>query len=78
MAQTSAERQRAFRARRLDDSTRLDVMLGAHAAAALDRLARHRGHSKRQVLEALLAEADSATIEGLQGADALGHYLRAR
>lgn len=67
MAQTAAQRQQAFRQRRLTDGTdvRLDVMVSATTAAALQRLARHQGLSQRAMLERLLADAEQTVIATL-------------
>lgn len=60
---TAAERQRAYRARRVDanqgDSDyRLNTWITSQASFALDRLAAHHGVSKRAMLERLILAAD--------------------
>lgn len=74
MAQSAAERQRAYRQRRLTDGTdvRLDVMVSATTAAALQRLARHQGLSQRATLEQVLAQAEAAAIAGMH--DTAGYF----
>jgi hypothetical protein len=71
---TAAERQRAYRQRKIADGTdsRLDVVVSASAAAALLRLARHHGISQRAMLEQVLAQAEQATVAGM--ADPSGYY----
>jgi hypothetical protein len=71
---TAAERQRAYRQRKIADGTdsRLDVVVSAGAAAALQRLARHHGISQRAMLELVLAQAEQATVADL--ADPSGYY----
>lgn len=68
MAKSSAERQREFRQRKLSEGTdvRLDVVVSASAAAALQRLARHHGLSQRATLEKVLADAEGATVAAMK------------
>lgn len=74
MGKTAAERQRAYRQRRIADGTdaRLDMVVSASAAAALQRLAAHQGISQRAMLEQVLAQAEQATLAGM--ADPAGYY----
>ncbi len=74
MGKSGAERQRAFRQRRIADGTdaRLDMVVSASAAAALQRLARHHGTSQRAMLEQVLAQAEQAVVAGI--ADPSGYY----
>jgi len=67
MAKTAAERQREFRQRKLTEGTdaRLDMVVSASAAAALQRLARHHGISQRAMLERVLADAEDSTLAGM-------------
>lgn len=67
MAQSAAERQRAYRQRKLTEGTdaRLDVVVSASAAAALQRLARHHGVTQRAMIEKVLADAEGATVAGM-------------
>ena len=60
-AMTAAERQRRYRERALKDPdgtllTRLQVMLGPHAAANLKRICQRGDMSKRQVVERAINE----------------------
>lgn len=65
MARSSRERQAEYRRRHLADGSdvRLNVVVSAHAAAALKRLARHRGVTQRAVLESLFIEAERYEAE---------------
>jgi hypothetical protein len=71
MAQTTAERQAAFRARRAtagDDGNgerRLDMWVTTEADLALARLARHYSVTKREMLERLVVRADAAIVRRL-------------
>jgi hypothetical protein len=61
MAVSNAERQRRYRERALKDPdgtllTRLQVMLGPHPAANLNRLCQKTGKSKREVVELAINE----------------------
>jgi hypothetical protein len=64
MAKTAAERQREYRARRPfagpdgNGERRLNTWVSTGAALALERLARHHGVTKRQMLEQLIEAAD--------------------
>ncbi len=78
MAQTNAQRQAAFRARHLKstDSTtqRVDVLIDAHAKAALKRLAVHRGATQWATLQMLIADAESALVDTLGKAAQTDYY----
>ncbi len=67
MAQTSAQRQAAYRQRRLQDGTdsRLNVLVSATAKAALERMAQHYGVTQREALERALREAEERTVSGI-------------
>lgn len=65
MGQTSAERQRAYRERHADGAERINALVSPHAKRTLQRLARHRRQTQRQVLESLLAEAEANTVDAL-------------
>ncbi|WP_440997649.1 RepB family protein [Arhodomonas sp. SL1] len=67
MAMSDAERQRAYRQRQLKEGTadRINMVVSAHAKAALARLARHRGETQRATLEAIISEAEGNTVEAL-------------
>ncbi|SFJ05140.1 ribbon-helix-helix protein, CopG family [Nitrosomonas sp. Nm34] len=61
MAKTSAERQREYRDRAFKDPfglnlTRVQVMLDAHPAANLRRMAKYTGKSKRELIEQAINE----------------------
>lgn len=72
MGRTAAERQRAYRQRRLVEGTdvRVDVLVSATTAAALQRLARHYGCNQRAVLERVLADAEASALAGVTDAAA--------
>jgi len=60
-AMTAAERQKRYRERALHDPdgallTRLQVMLGPHAAANLERICEQNGWTKRQAVEKAINE----------------------
>ena len=67
MPKSNAQRQAAYRARRPEGEgeRRLNTWLSSAADCALNRLAQHAGHSKREVLERLLLAADSAILQTL-------------
>ncbi len=61
MPMSAAERQRRYREKALRDPdgdllTRLQVMIGPHATANLERLVGKTGMSKRQVVEKAINE----------------------
>lgn len=72
MAMSAAERQRRYMQRHIADGsdTRVSVMLSAPADAALRRLAKHRGMTKRALLESLLLAAEDQTVLGLDDPNA--------
>lgn len=78
MAQTNAQRQAAFRARHLNstDSTtqRVDLLIDAHAKAALKRLALHRGSTQWETLQKLIADAESALVDTLDKTAQTDYY----
>jgi hypothetical protein len=69
MATTSAERQRAYRARRPcageNGERRLQTWVSTAAALALGRLARHAGMTRRAFLEKLVLDADQVTTRAM-------------
>jgi hypothetical protein len=71
MAQTTAQRQAAYRARRGtagkdgNGDRRLDMWISTEAELALARLARRYTTSKRQMLERLITRADDAIVRRL-------------
>lgn len=69
MTTTSAERQRAYRARRWlagdNGERRLQSWVSSGTDFALDRLARHLKTTRRAVLEKLILDADAAIGRGM-------------
>jgi hypothetical protein len=71
MAQTTAQRQAAYQARRAtagkegNGERRLDMWVSTEAELALARLARRCALTKRQMLERLIARADDAIVRRL-------------
>jgi hypothetical protein len=71
MAQTTAQRQAAWRARRAtagkdgNGERRLDMWISTEADLALARLARRYGVTKRQMLERFITRADDAIVRRL-------------
>lgn len=67
MAKTSAERQAAYRARKLSDESapceRLNLLIDLHAKRALERLSLCYGVTQKAMLEHLLADAERAAIK---------------
>jgi hypothetical protein len=62
MARSAAERQRAYRERRLGGgAARLDNIVSANAIAELGRLAQTRGVTRSQALEQIIAEAAASS-----------------
>ena len=85
---TASDRQRAYRRRVLrgqsgiatttedpgQGATRLDLYLSATAALTLDRLARHGGMSRAQVLGVLLSQAEAHVLKTMTD-DAQDDYI---
>jgi hypothetical protein len=71
MAQTTAQRQAAYRARRAtagkdgNGERRLDMWVSSEVDLALARLARRYAVTKRQMLERLIVRADDAIVRRL-------------
>ncbi len=70
MAQTNAQRQAAYRARRADagggqGDKRHNGWISTKADLALNRLARHHGLTRRAMLERLIQDADEAVGHGM-------------
>lgn len=71
MAQTTTQRQAAYRARRAtagkdgNGERRLDMWVSTEADVALARLAYRYGVTKRQMLERLIVRADGAIVRRL-------------
>ena len=67
MAQTTAERQAAYRARHLHDEggtgERLNVVIDLHAKRALERLASCYGVTQLAMLEQIIADAEREALK---------------
>ena len=67
MAQTTAERQAAYRARHLHDEggtgERLNVIINLHAKRALERLASCYGVTQLAMLERIIAAAEREVLK---------------
>ena len=67
MAQTTAERQAAYRARHLHDEggtgERLNVVINLHAKRALERLASCYGVTQLAMLEQIIAAAEREALK---------------
>lgn len=75
MAKSAAERQRAYRERRMDEgSTRLDFIVPAHTAAQLGRLAQQQGVTRSQALERIVSEAHRAMVEAMPEGERADFY----
>ena len=78
MAMTSAERQRSYRASRPsageNGERRLDMWVSTATTLNLSRVAAHRGETRIQVIERLLAEADRRATANMSEAT-LADYL---
>ncbi|MCX7205667.1 MAG: hypothetical protein NT086_06715 [Proteobacteria bacterium] len=81
-AQTTAQRQAAYRARRRElgaqgkpSDARLNVWLSYDAHAGLTRLAQHRGISQRELLETLLTSLDKETADQLDENQLDSYYV---
>ncbi len=64
MAKSAADRQREYRRRHLidGDAERLNTVVSVQAKRQLERLARHRATTQRDVLESLLASAERRAV----------------
>lgn len=67
MALSNADIQRRYRERQKqeDGGERLNTIISVSGKRRLERLARHYAVTQRAMLERLLAEAESATVDGL-------------
>lgn len=65
MAQTAADRQRAYRQRQEREryASRINTWISPEAGAALGRLSSCYGVTKREMLERLITEADQSIID---------------
>lgn len=80
MAQTTAQRQAAYRKRRPTAGTngerRLNTWISTGAALALKRLAAHYRMTQREVLERMLLSSEDEVLEMLRSNDdEFNHYL---
>lgn len=82
MIKSNKERQAAYRARRPfagedgNGERRVSMYVSTRAALALDRLARHHGVTKRQMMEQLLIAEDDKILAKLDlGTDAWNEYF---
>jgi hypothetical protein len=79
MAMSSAEKQHAYRERHLGvdgSKVRVELILDAHAAAQLRRLAGHRGLPVTAVVEQLAGRTERRALAGMAPAEER-RYLRA-
>jgi hypothetical protein len=82
MAKTAAERQREYRARRPfagpdgNGERRINTWVSTGAALALERLARHHGVTKRQMLEQLIEAADERIRKRIKSDAEWDEYFR--
>lgn len=68
MAKTAAERQREYREKRRfgrNNEHQLNAWISTESNLALERLAQHKGMTKRQIIERLLIDADTRAIAKL-------------
>ena len=65
MAMSNVERQRAYRERMKLEGARFSTIVSKHSAAALERLARHHGLSKKDMIEQLISDADEAVLKSM-------------
>jgi len=68
MAKTNAERQAAFKAKRIAgqvEERQLNTWISADAFFALRRMARHRGITRRAIIEELLRSADQEIADSM-------------
>lgn len=68
MAKTAAERQKEYRARRNEDEgdRRINTWVTSVTHFALNRLAKRRGVTRRQILEQMICDADEAILQSLE------------
>lgn len=75
MSKTPAERQATYRAKRPFAGTdnngerRINTWVNTGAALALERLARHNGVTKREMLERVLLAEDARVTAGMDEAE---------
>jgi len=68
MAKTAAQRQSEYRARRDDGDgdRRINTWVTSANDYALERLAKHHGATRRNMLEQLISSADTAILKSLE------------
>lgn len=81
MAMSAAERQAAYRRRRVlagqNGERRINTWVTTGAHLALERLAHHYGVTQREMLERLIMDADTDIIQGLDpDTSAWDEYMR--
>ncbi|MGA7325293.1 MAG: hypothetical protein WBX25_12590 [Rhodomicrobium sp.] len=77
MPLTSAEKQRAYRARHLGvDGTkvRLQLLISLECEAQIKLLAAHHGYSITRMVEVLAAEAENALLDKLPPGEQQAYY----
>ncbi len=81
MSKSNAERQAEYRRKHLHDPEgkleRINALVSLQAKRQLERLASYYGVTKREVLESLLAQAESTALDALP-ADQHGAYYDKR
>lgn len=80
MANDTAKRQAAYRARHLtnedSDLVRLNLLIDFHVKLALERLASCHGVTQRAMLERLIRQGQQALLAGLDGQAQDAYYDR--
>ena len=73
---TNAERQAAFRTRKLDsgEGSRLNNMVHPTVTAGLQRLSAHHGETQADILKRLVQDAESKAIKGMSAKDEKAYY----
>lgn len=69
MGMSNAEKQAAYRARKLKDGDgeRIQVIVNLQAKRALERLAKHAGMTQAALLESLLMRENERVTAGMDG-----------
>ncbi len=77
-SQSNAARQAAYRQRHLYDvdgqGERINMVVTVQAKVQLERLARHYGVTRREVLARVLADAERKVVDGLSRGDERSYY----
>jgi hypothetical protein len=72
MAKTAAERQKTYRAQRQfagkngSGERRVNTWVNTQTALGLERLARHHGVTKKEIIERLVSEAEDKVLERMK------------